>query len=141
MEQRISLITLGVADLERASAFYESLGWVRKVKDAAGARFFQAGGMAFGLFPRNELAADAKVDGAGSGFRGFSLAQNVADKPAVDAVIADAVAKGATLVKAAEDVFWGGYSGYFADPDGFLWEIAWNPGFTINPDGSITLPD
>ncbi|MEZ5668751.1 MAG: VOC family protein [Alphaproteobacteria bacterium] len=141
MDQRISLITLGVADLARAQAFYESLGWVRSVRAAQGVAFFQTGGFAFGLYPRDELADDARVDPAGSGFRAFSLAQNAHSRAEVDAVLAEAAAKGATLVKPAEDVAWGGYSGYFADPDGFLWEVAWNPGFALNADGSLTLPD
>ena len=141
MEQRISLITLGVADLDRATAFYERLGWVRKVKDAPGARFFQAGGMALGLYPRDELARDATVSSEGGGFSGVALAQNQRSKDAVDRVLGEAVAAGGNLVKPAEDVFWGGYSGYFADPDGHLWEIAWNPGFTLEADGRLTLPD
>jgi len=141
MEQRLSLVTLGVADLARSRDFYERLGWERSAKDADGVAFFQAGGMIFGLYPRDRLAEDAGVPEAGTGFRPFSLAHNARSKADVDAVLAEAVAAGATLIKPAEDVFWGGYSGYFADPDGFLWEVAWNPFFPIAEDGSITLPD
>jgi len=141
MEQRLSLITLGVADLDRAIAVYEALGWKRSVRDAPGAAFFQTGSIAFGLYPRDALADDATVDADGSGFRGFALAHNAREKGDVDALLSEAVAAGGTLVKQAEEVFWGGYSGYFADPDGFLWEIAWNPGFEIAEDGAIRLPD
>lgn len=141
MDQRISLITLGVSDLARASAFYERLGWVRAMKDAEGVAFFQAGGMAFSLFPRAELAKDAGVSDPGAaGFNGMALAYNTRTREEVDAVLADAVAAGARLVKPAQDAFWGGYSGYFADTEGFLWEVAWNPGFAMDEKGRITLP-
>jgi uncharacterized protein len=141
MEQRLSLVTLGVADLARSRDFYERLGWERSAKNADGVAFFQAGGMILSLYPRDKLAEDAGVPEAGAGFRAFALAHNARSKADVEAVLAEAVAAGATLVKAAEDVFWGGYSGYFADPDGFLWEVAWNPFFPIAEDGSISLPD
>ncbi|CUW39073.1 putative Glyoxalase/bleomycin resistance protein/dioxygenase [Magnetospirillum sp. XM-1] len=141
MEPRISLITLGVADLERARAFYERLGWRRKVAAAQGVAFFQMGGMALSLYPRAELAADARLPAEGGGFPGFALAYNTRSRDEVDRVLAEAVAAGATLLKPAEEAFWGGYSGYFADPDGFAWEVAWNPGFALAEDGSLTLPD
>lgn len=141
MEQRISLVTLGVGDLSRSVAFYEALGWQRSVKQAEGVAFFQMGGMAFGLYPLDSLAADAGVSAERSGFPGFALAHNTRTREGVDAVLAEAVAKGGKIVKPAEEAFWGGYSGYFADPDGFLWEVAWNPGFVIREDGSIELPD
>jgi uncharacterized protein len=141
MEQRISLITLGVADLERSRAFYERLGWRRSVRAAEGIAFFQAGGIAFALYPRAELAQDAGVKAEGEGFRGFTLAFNARSRAEVDAVLAEAQAAGAATVKPAQEAFWGGYSGYFADPDGFLWEVAWNPGFAIAEDGSIRLPE
>lgn len=141
MEPRISLITLGVADLGRARAFYERLGWRRKVAAAEGVAFFQMGGMALSLYPRQELAADARLSVEGSGFAGFALAYNARSRDEVDAVLAEAVAAGARLLKPAEEAFWGGYSGYFADPDGFAWEVAWNPGFSLGEDGSLTLPD
>lgn len=141
MEQRLSIVTLGVADLERATSFYERLGWRRSARAAEGVAFFQAGGMVFALYPREALADDAKVPAAGEGFRGFALAHNVRSKADADAVIDEAVAAGGTLVKPAEDVFWGGYSGYFADPDGFLWEVAWNPHFPLDQAGAVQLPD
>jgi uncharacterized protein len=141
MEQRISLITLGVADLERSRAFYERLGWQRSVRDADGIAFFQAGGMAFALYPRSDLAKDAGLAPEGQGFPGFALAYNARSRAEVDAVLAEAQGAGATILKPAQEAFWGGYSGYFADPDGFLWEVAWNPAFPIAADGSIRLPD
>jgi len=141
MEQRLSLVTLGVADLKRSREFYERLGWRQPATEFDGVAFFQAGGMIVGLYPRDKLAEDAGVPAEGAGFRGFSLAHNARSKADVDAVLAETVAAGATLVKPARDVFWGGYSGYFADPDSFLWEIAWNPFFPIAEDGSISLPD
>lgn len=131
MEARLSLVTLGVSDFARSVAFYERLGWEKRPESQGDVAFFGARGAWIALFPRASLAEDAHVSPEGSGFRGFSLAHNVASKTEVDAVIAQAIAAGATLVKPAQDVFWGGYSGYFADPDGFLWEIAWNPHFSI----------
>lgn len=141
MEPRISLITLGVADLDRARAFYEGLGWERKVAAAKGVAFFQMGGMALSLYPRTELAADARLPTEGSGFAGFALAYNTRTRDEVDRVMAEAVAAGARLLKPAAEAFWGGYSGYFADPDGFAWEVAWNPGFVLDEEGRMTLPD
>jgi hypothetical protein len=141
MEQRISLVTLGVSDLGRSTAFYERLGWRRSTTKAEGVSFFQAGGMIFALWPVEELAKDAQVAPERLGIGGMSLAQNVRSKGEVDRILDDAVAAGATLLKPAGEVFWGGYTGYFADPDGHLWEVAFNPGFEILPDGSIRLPD
>ena len=141
MEQRISLVTLGVLDLKRSISFYERLGWRRSMAGSEGVTFFQTGGSVFGLYPRERLAEDAQLPSDGFGFGGFALAQNVRSKQEVDRILAEAVASGAKLLKAAEDVFWGGYSGYFSDPDGYPWEIAWNPGFEILEDGSIKLPD
>ena len=138
MEQRLSLVTLGVADLERALRFYEGLGW-RRANQPAEVVFFQAGGMVLGLFGRAALAADAGLAETGSGFRGIALAYNARRREEVDSVLAEAAAAGATIVKPAEEVFWGGYSGYFADPDGHLWEVAWNPQWTIGEDGSVRL--
>ena len=141
MEQRISLITLGVADLARSRAFYERLGWKRSVREADGIAFYQAGGMALALYPREELATDAGVPAEGHGFAGVALAFNARSRAEVGAVLAEAEAAGATIVKPAQAAVWGGYSGYFADPDGFLWEVAWNPSFPIAEDGSIRLPE
>jgi len=141
MEQRISLVTLGVQDLARSTAFFENLGWKRSVNDAPGVSFFQIGSIAFGLYPMDELAKDATVPSARSGFGGFSLAYNTRTREEVDAVLEEARSCGAKIVKPAEEVFWGGYSGYFSDLDGHLWEVAWNPGFEIDASGAVKLPD
>jgi uncharacterized protein len=141
MEQRLSLITLGVADLERSRKFYERLGWRRSMAEAEGVVFFQAGGMVLGLYPRSELAKDAKLAPEGSGFGGIALAYNTRTRKEVDAVLAEAQAAGAKLLKAAEEALWGGYSGYFADPDGFPWEVAWNPSWRVMEDGGIRIPN
>ena len=132
MKPRISLITLGVGDLPRSRAFYERLGFAARQESTADITFMgMANGLVLALFPREKLAedahADANVNSTGSGFPGFTLAHNVASPEEVDAVLAEAVAAGATLQKPGQKVFWGGYSGYFADPDGFLWEVAHNP--------------
>ena len=141
MEQRVSIITLGVANLEQSRQFYERLGWRRSMTESEGIVFFQAGGMAVALYPRGELAKDANVAPDGSGFRGITLAYNARNRSEVDSVLANAVAVGAKLLRPAQEAFWGGYSGYFSDPDGFLWEVAWNPSFPIAADGSIRIPD
>ena len=141
MEQRVSLITLGVADLERSREFYQRLGWRRSMAKAEGVVFFQTGGMALALYPRQDLAQDANIAPEGQGFNGISLAYNTRNHDEVDSVLKEAKAAGATIVKPAQEAFWGGYSGYFSDPDGFLWEVAWNPGFAIAADGSIQIPD
>jgi len=141
MEQRVSLITLGVTHLDRSREFYECLGWRRSIAKAEGVVFFQTGGMALSLYPRSELAKDANVPSEGSGFCGFSLAYNTRTREEVDAVLEKAVAAGARILKPAEQAFWGGYSGYFSDPDGFPWEVAWNPSFSMAEDGSIRLPE
>ncbi len=131
MDPRISLITLGVSDLDRSVRFYrDGLGLERR-DGPDGIAFFETRGTWLSLYPREALAEDATVPAEGSGFRGFTLAHNVGSSDDVDRVLAEAVAAGAELVKPGQKVFWGGYSGYFADPDGFLWEVAWNPHFTI----------
>jgi predicted lactoylglutathione lyase len=141
MEQRVSIITLGVADLKRSREFYERLGWRRSMAKAEGVVFFQAGGMALALYPRYELAKDANVAPHGDGFRGISLAYNARNRGEVDSVLEDAEAAGAKLLKAGQEAFWGGYSGYFSDLDGFLWEVAWNPSFPMAEDGSLRIPE
>lgn len=142
MDQRVSLVTLGVENLERSREFYERLGWRRSMAEADGVVFFQLrGGMIFSLYPRAELAKDANTAAGGSGFRGIALAYNTRKAEEVDAALAAAVAAGGKLQKPGEKAFWGGYSGYFADPDGHLWEVAWNPGFAMSADGGIQLPD
>ena len=141
MEQRVSLITLGVGDLKRSGEFYERLGWRRSMANAEGILFFQLGGIAFALYPRDELAKDANVPSDGQGFRGITLAYNTRHRDEVDYVLAQAEGAGARILKPAQEAFWGGYSGYFSDPDGFLWEVAWNPSFSIADDGSIRLAE
>jgi len=141
VEQRLSIITLGVEDLERSKGFYERLGWQRSTTKSDGIVFFQAGGTVLALYPRHELAEDANLADDGQGFRGFSLAYNARSREEVDSVLAEAEAAGAKVLKPAKDAFWGGYSGYFADPDGFAWEVAWNPFFEIAEDGRVQLPD
>lgn len=127
MEPRISLITLGVDDLDRSIRFYRD-GLGLPMRDGPeGIAFFETGGTWLSLYTREKLAEDALTDPAGSGFRGFTLAHNVRTEAEVDRVLEQAVAAGATLVKEAQKVFWGGYSGYFRDPDDFLWEVAFNP--------------
>jgi uncharacterized protein len=140
MEQRISIITLGVTDLNRSREFYEGLGWRRSMADNEGIVFFQAGGMALALYPREELAKDANVAAEGHGFTGVTLAYNVRSRGAVDVILDEARDSGAKIIKPAQEAFWGGYSGYFSDPDGFLWEVAWNPFFPIAGDGSVQIP-
>ncbi|MBW2314005.1 MAG: VOC family protein [Deltaproteobacteria bacterium] len=127
MEPRISLITLGVDDLDRSIRFYRD-GLGLPMRDGPeGIAFFETNGTWLSLYTREKLAEDALVDPTGSGFRGFTLAHNVRTEAEVDPVLEQAVAAGATLVKEAQKVFWGGYSGYFRDPDDFLWEVAFNP--------------
>jgi catechol 2,3-dioxygenase-like lactoylglutathione lyase family enzyme len=140
MEQRLSLVTLGVADLERARAFYAALGWRSDTAPELGVVFFRSGGMVVALWGRDELAADSGVEDAG-GWGGVTLAHNVRSPDEVDAVIEEARAAGATIPREGGETFWGGYSGVFVDPDGHPWEVAHNPHWTIRADGSIDLPD
>ncbi len=139
MDQRVSLITLGVDDLATARAFYEALGW--ECKEVEETVFVQAGGSAIVLWARAKLADDAGIDDTGSdGFGGVALAQNVRSREEVDEIVAAAEGAGATITKPAAKTFYGGYAAYFADLDGHLWEIAHNPGFTLRDDGSLVLP-
>jgi len=140
MRQSISFITLGVRDLARSRAFYKALGWRESSASQPGVAFFQAGTVAFGLFPRAGLAEDAALPAEGSGFPGFALAHNVTSEAAVVALLDEAVAAGATLTQPVSKVFWGGFRGYFADPDGFLWEVCHNPFIPLDADGFIRLP-
>ena len=137
MEQRLSLVTLGVADLERAHAFYRALGWTDDAEPGADVVFYQAGGMIVALWERGKLAEDSGVTDSG-GWGGVTLAQNVGSPEEVDELIEQARVAGATIAREGAATFWGGYSGVFIDPDGHPWEIAHNPYWTINPDGSIT---
>lgn len=141
MEQRISVVTLGVKDLERSREFYEALGWRRSLRDVQGIVWFQTGGIALALYPRVNLAVDAGVPQEGQGFAGITLAWNGRSREEVDAALRSAETAGAKIVKRAEEAFWGGYSGYFADPDGFVWEVAFNPAFGVMEDGSLKLPE
>ncbi|MBF0371085.1 MAG: VOC family protein [Magnetococcales bacterium] len=134
MQPRISMITLGVDDLEKSVRFYQDgLGFPKMDSPGEGVAFFTLNGSWLGLYSRKALAEDATVSGEGRGFNSFALAHNVASEVEVDQVMAEAVAAGAELVKTPQKVFWGGYSGYFKDPDGHLWEIAHNPFFWIGP--------
>jgi predicted lactoylglutathione lyase len=139
MEPRVSLITLGVADLARARAFYEQLGW--SGHEAEDTVFVQLGGLALILWGRDELTADAGIDDDGGSYGGVALAHNVRSREEVDAIVASAEAAGATVTKRPAETFYGGYAGWFRDPDGHVWEVAHNPGFTLEPDGSLTLPE
>ncbi len=137
MQARISMISLGVKDLQAAIKFYQQgLGLPRKEPYSDEIAFFDLNGTWLGLYPWDKLAEDVTVSQEGSGFRGVTLAHNVKSKEEVNAVISQAIGAGATLVKEAQDVFWGGYSGYFSDLDGHLWEIAWNPHFWIGPENT-----
>jgi catechol 2,3-dioxygenase-like lactoylglutathione lyase family enzyme len=141
MEPRLSLVTLGVADLARASTFYEGLGWPRKVRAAEGVAFFQLNGIGLSLYPRAELASDAGVSLQTEPSQGLTLAYNTRSRDEVDAVLARAKALGGRITSPAQKAAWGGYHGHFADLEGFLWEIAWNPGFALTADGSLSLPE
>jgi catechol 2,3-dioxygenase-like lactoylglutathione lyase family enzyme len=138
VEQRVSLVTLGVADLTRSRAFYEALGWKTGAAPADDVVFFQAGGMIVALWSRENLATDSVVEDGG-GWGGVTLAHNVRSPAEVDAVIAEAEAAGAEIGRRGAETFWGGYSGVFIDPDGHPWEIAHNPGWTITEDGHTVL--
>ena len=138
--QRVTLITLGVADLAAARAFYARLGWVEHGESQPGIAFFQMHGAALALFGREALAADQGRAGAVLGTGAVTLAQNFATTAEVDAAFAAALAAGGTALKAPDKVFWGGYSGYWADPDGHVWEVAMNPFWPLAEDGSLTLP-
>lgn len=137
MEQRVSLITLGVADVGRARAFYEALGWQGQSPDAS-VVFFQAGGMVVALWGRDMLATDSSVEDGG-GWGGVTLAYNVRSPAEVDAVLAEAEAAGATIGRSGAPTEWGGYSGIFVDPDGHPWEVAHNPAWPLAEDGSVSL--
>ena len=140
MEQRISLVTLGVADVSRARAFYERLGWQgQEVEETV---FFQAGGIVVVLWGRDKVADDAGLADAGTdGFGGMTLAHNVRSRVEVDEVLDLAASAGAVITRAARETFYGGYAGFFTDLDGHVWEVAYNPGFALDRDGAITVRD
>jgi uncharacterized glyoxalase superfamily protein PhnB len=137
----LSLVTLGVSDLARAVRFYEALGFQRKARNAEGVGFFQAGACAFAVWPAAELAMDCNMPVDAPEFRGVALAWNCPTQAQVDSVMTRAGAAGATIRKPAQKTFWGGYVGYFTDPDGHLWEVAHNPGFPLTADGRLIIPD
>ncbi len=139
MEQRVSLVTLGVADVSRARAFYEGLGWTTSAAPDDDIVFFQAGGMIVALWGREELAEDSAVEDRG-GWGGITLAYNTGSPAEVDGVLAEAAAAGGTIGRPGAETFWGGYSGLFFDPDGHAWEVAHNPHWTLADDGSVRLP-
>jgi uncharacterized protein len=138
VDQRISLVTLGVDDLARARAFYAALGW--RGQEVEETVFVQAGPMALVLWDRGKLAADTGIPDRGSGFDGVVLAQNVRSGAEVDEIVAAAAQAGATVTRAPSPTFYGGYAGVFLDPDGHAWEIAFNPGFTLTDEGALVLP-
>jgi uncharacterized protein len=139
VDQRVSLITLGVGDLARARAFYEGLGWTTRADPGDDVVFFQAGGMIVALWGRARLAEDSAVEDGG-GWGGVTLAYNTRSPEEVDAVIEQARAAGATIGREPAETFWGGYSGLFIDPEGHPWEVAHNPRWTVNEDGTVSLP-
>jgi catechol 2,3-dioxygenase-like lactoylglutathione lyase family enzyme len=141
MSLRITVVTLGVSDLDRAQRFYvEGLGFRASSTSNEHIVFLDAGGVMLALYGRDALADDAQVGREGSGFRAFTLAHNVGSKREVNAMLAKAKANGGTILKPAQDVFWGGYSGYFADPDGVAWEVAFNPHWKLDANGGVIFP-
>jgi len=138
MDQRVSLVTLGVGDLVRSRSFYEALGWRSAAKPEDDVVFFQAGCLIVALWDRHKLAEDSAVEDGGR-WGGVTLAYNVASQGEVDTVLAEAAAAGARIARAAAETFWGGYSGVFVDPDGHPWEVAHNPHWTLRDDGSVAL--
>lgn len=141
MKPRLSVVTLGVRDFERALHFYrDGLGWKPSSASQGDIAFFQLSGIVFALYPRDKLAEDAQVSPEGSGFAGMTLAYNTKSQDEVDQVLQTVESLGAKIVKRAQKVFWGGYHGYFADPDGHLWEVAWNPFFEFDDKDNLILP-
>jgi uncharacterized protein len=138
MDQRLSVVTLGVEDLGRARSFYEAIGWSSACPADSDVVFFQSGGMVLALWDRNRVADDCGVE-LGTGFGGVNLARNVGSTAEVDTAVAEAHAAGATVSREPGTTFWGGYSGVFLDPDGHPWEVAHNPHWTLAPDGSVLL--
>lgn len=141
MRQKFSIITLGVTDFNRTLSFYEKgLGWKKSSSSQGDIAFFPLGGMILALYPKHLLAEDANVSPEGSGFPGITIAHNAASEKEVDEVLAEVKKLGATIVKPAQKVFWGGYSGYFRDPEGYLFEVAFNPFWKLDKEGNVMLP-
>ena len=138
MDQRLSLVTLGVKDLDRARRFYQALGWTSGWQEGEDVVFFQAGGMIVALWSRDQLAADSGVRDGGE-WGGITLAQNVGSPEEVDRAIAEAERAGARITRPGTATFWGGYAGVFVDPEGHPWEVAHNPHWTLQEDGSVRL--
>jgi uncharacterized protein len=140
MDPRINVITLGVKDIKKSKKFYEDLGFAASSISNEHLIAFQMVGIVLCLYPIKLLSEDATVDSKGEGFRGITLAYNVSNKEEVSSILKHAEKSGAKIIKPAQDVFWGGHSGYFSDPDGHLWEIAWNPHWSLGENGLIKLP-
>lgn len=140
LPQRMSLVTLGVADVGRSRSFYEGLGFRAANFDSEGVAFFDMNGVILGIFGREDLAEDANVQIEGGSFSRISVAINLDSESAVDAAMAFAASKGGQVTQPARKVFWGGYAGYFADPDGYLWEIAYNPFWPLDAEGRPQIP-
>jgi uncharacterized glyoxalase superfamily protein PhnB len=142
MRQKLSLVTLGVRDLKRALDFYQTgLGWKPSSASSDDMIFIPMGGIVLGLYPREKLAEDVTIDALGHGFSGITLAHNTKSRAEVDEVLQTVARVGGKIVKPAQQVFWGGYSGYFADPDGHLWEVAWNPYSQFDANDNLVLPE
>lgn len=140
MDQHLHLITLGVRDFKTSYEFYTKiLGWKPASASQEDVAFFQTGGTVFAIYPREKLAEDALVSPEGSGFSGITLAYNARGEAEVDEIIADLKSKGVKIIKEPQKVFWGGYSSYFADPDGYRWEVAYNPFFVFDQNGNLNL--
>ena len=141
MNPRITVVTLGVSDVARSRRFYcEGLGFTASSASNPHVVFIDAGGVVLGLYSRDALAEDAQLPAEGSGFGGITLARNLPSKAEVDAALLVAEKAGAKILKTAREVFWGGYSGYFADPDGHPWEVAYNPHWSLDAAGGVILP-
>jgi catechol 2,3-dioxygenase-like lactoylglutathione lyase family enzyme len=138
---RLSLVTLGVEDLAAATAFYEKMGLQRRLKNAEGVSFFEAGSVVLSLYGRDALAKDIAIENSRPGFNGMTLAYNVPSEAEVDLVLDAAEKAGGKILKKGDRIFWGGYIGFFADLEGHIWEVAHNPGFTFDEHGNIVVPD
>lgn len=141
MRQKLNIVTLGVEDFQRSLNFYQNgLGWKTSSASTENIAFFQLGGIVFALYPRDKLAEDVTIAPEGHGFSGITFAYNAKNEAEVDEVLRNVEKLGAKIVKKAQKVFWGGYSGYFADLDGHLWEVAWNPFFEFDDSDNLVLP-